>query len=266
MYREKVKSSLTRRVIIPAAVCCMAVMLMAGCCCTEQKQTSMRDAIIKVAVVTGGHDYEREPFFEMFDAFKNIGYVHAQQRDDSEIFENIDDWDFDVIVLYNMTQRISEQRQENFKKLLKKKGVGLVAVHHSIAAFQNWDEYPGIIGGKYFLEDRVINGVFYKRGDYRHDVRFSVYVENKKHPVTKGLNDFEIQDETYKNYVLEKGNNILLTTDAKGNERQICWARGYGRARVCYIQLGHGRSAFEDANYRKLLSQAIIWSAGGAKK
>lgn len=30
-------------------------------------------------------------------------------------------------------------------------GKGLVALHHCLASFQDWDEYPKIIGGRYHL-------------------------------------------------------------------------------------------------------------------
>lgn len=264
MFGKNLKSKPIVKVMILTIVISMVVVLVAGCC-REPRQALVKGSVVRAVVVTGGHDYEKEPFFEMFDVFENISYVHYEIRDDSEIFEDISNWDYDVIVLYNMTQKISEKRQENFKKLLKEKSVGLVAVHHSIANFQNWDEYRKIIGGKYFLEDTVIDGVQYKRGAWQDNVKMNIHIEDKKHPVTKGLSNFEILDETYKNFVVDEGNKILLTTDEPRNEKQVCWVRRYGEARVCYIQFGNGRSAYENENYRKLVSQAIIWSAGEIK-
>ncbi len=57
---------------------------------------------IKVVVVTGGHDFEHDPFFKLFQGYSDIQYVEAAQKDHSELFEDISNWDYDVIVLYNM--------------------------------------------------------------------------------------------------------------------------------------------------------------------
>ncbi len=217
---------------------------------------------VTAVVVTGGHDYEKEPFFKMFDELNGINYVNFDLKDESEIFENIGNWNYDVIVLYNMSLKISDKRKENFLNLLNKKGVGIVALHHSIANFQDWPEYRKIIGAKYFLDDGVDNGKPVKRGAYKEGVNINVFVAGKKHPVTKDLKDFSIIDETYKNYLVEPDNKVLLTTDSPDNEKSICWVRSFGKSRVCYIQLGHGKTAYENIDFRTLLSNAIRWTAG----
>ena len=200
--------------------------------------------VIKAIVVTGGHDYDVKEFFEMCDSLKGIEYVHADQKDDSELFDDISNWDYDVIVLYNMSQKITPKRQENFIRLLKKDGVGLVAVHHCLAAYQDWPEYKKIIGAKFYTKPMTEDGVQYKVGSYKHDVKFTVHVENTEHPVTRGLKDFEILDETYKGSAFLPDNKILLTTNEATSDESICHVREYGKARVCYIQLGHGKDAY----------------------
>ena len=215
---------------------------------------------IKVAVVTGGHDFEQKPFLEMFNSFEGMEYMHVALKDDSEIFEDISSLPYDVIVLYNMTQKISTKRQKNFVNLLNK-GVGLVALHHSIAAFPGWPEYRKIIGARFLLSDVVENGISYKMSTYKHDVDIPISIENKHHPITKDMKGFTIHDETYQNCLIEPDNNILLVTDEPSNDKGICWTRKYGNSKVCYIQLGHGFQAYNNENYRTLVANAIKWSA-----
>ncbi len=215
---------------------------------------------IKAVVVTAGHDFERESFFEMFDSFDNVQYVEAEQKDDSEIFEDIAGWDYEVMILYNMTQKISPKRQANLTKLLDK-GVGLVAVHHSIANFQDWPEYRNIIGAKYYLKITTENGVTYPRGEYKHDEDINVYITDPTHPVTRGLSDFSVNDETYGKWTFDSGNHLLLTTDHPASNTQLAWVRNYKNARVCFVQLGHGPRAYRNQNYRRLVAQAIGWCA-----
>jgi len=230
-------------------------------CTNNLSQQNGDDAPFKVLIVTGGHDFERESFFAMFDSFANIDYVEAHQKDDSEIFEYASNVDpYDVIVLYNMSQKISEKPQNNLIDILNK-GKGLVVLHHAIASFDDWREYEKITGARLFHKEGVRDGKTYKRSTFKNDVDMKVAIATKQHPVTRGLEDFVIHDESYKGCYFEDDNNVLLTTDEAINNKTIGWTRKYGRSRVCYIQLGHGPSAYENKSYRKLVSQAIRWSA-----
>ena len=245
-----------------AWVCILLAVVVCCCSCGRSLQRGAEHTEkIKVVVVTAGHGFKEEAFFAMFDAFNDVEYIDLRQKDDSEIFEDISGWDADVMVLYNMTQEISPARQQNFIKLLNR-GVGLVALHHSIGAFQQWPEYRKIIGGKYYLKEMEEDGVAHAGSKYKHDLDIAVHVRDKRHPITRGMKDFVIHDEAYKKCVFEKDNHVLLTTNHPASDEPLCWVRGYGEAKVCYIQLGHDPAAYENENYRRLVSRAIRWSAG----
>jgi len=216
---------------------------------------------LKVAVLTGGHGFEHDSFFTLFKGYDDIEYVEVQLKDHSEIFEDISKWDYDVIVLYNMTQEMSPQRQKNFIKLLNQ-GVGLVALHHTMGAFQAWPEYRKIIGAKYYLKPIEENGVERRASTYKHDVDINVHIVDTSHPITRGMSDFQIHDETYNYCGFEKDNHVLLTTDHPENNKSISWVRRYGKAKVCGIQLGHDSAAYANPNFRQLIIRSIRWTAG----
>jgi len=245
------------------------IFLAIGLCSCErtarQPAANEQKGLIKVVVVTGGHEFERKPFLAMFDSFKNINYAEAEQKNDSEIFEDIDEWDYDVIVLFNMTQEISPQRRKNFTALLER-GTGLLALHHSIGAFQKWPEYRRIIGAKSYLETTVEDGKTYPACGFLHDIDYNIKVEDAGHPITQGLRDFAVHDETYNNCVYEADNRLLLSTDHPTSDKPLGWVRNYGKSNVCYIQMGHGPEIFANDNYRRLVAQAIEWCAGGLKQ
>ncbi len=218
-------------------------------------------ARLKVVVVTGGHGFEHDPFFKVFDGMETVNYVEAVQKDHSELFEDISGWDYDVMVFYSMTQNISPKRRKNFVKLLSQ-GVGVVALHHTMGAYQQWPEFKKIIGTKYYLNETVEDGATHGKGSFLHDVDMKVHVANKSHPVTKGMRDFAIHDETYKNCWFDEKNRVLLTTDHPTSDKTIGWVRRYRKARVCTIQLGHDSKAYANSNYRQLVERAILWTAG----
>jgi len=219
------------------------------------------DKKLKVVVVTGGHNFEHDPFFNIFDEIKEISYIEAFQKDHSELFEDISGWDYDVVVFYNMGQQMSPKRQRNFIELLDK-GVGVVALHHTMCAYQEWPEYKNIIGTKYYQKDMTEDGVLHKKGTYLHDVDVVVHVTDRKHPITQGIGDFLIHDETYKGCWQAPGNHVLLTTEHPTSDTTIGWTRRYGNSRVCTIQLGHDSKAYANSNYRQMIRCAILWTAG----
>lgn len=215
---------------------------------------------IRALVVTGGHDYDVKEFPKVFEGREGITAVQAPQKD-STVFDSIDGWAYDAIVLYNFAQGINEKQQANLLALLDK-GVGLVILHHAVAAYPKWPEYRAILGGRYYLEDEEENGVKRARCTYLHDVDFKVHVEDPNHPVTRGLTDFEIHDETYHGYTMDPKVKVLLTTDEKTSEKAIAWCHTYKKAKVCFIQLGHDAKAYANPAFPKLIVNAIRWVAG----
>jgi len=213
---------------------------------------------MKVVVVTGGHGFEQKPFEDMFGSLHDLDCTFVALKDESEIFDDISKWPYKVIVLYNMSQAISEKRQKNFVALLGQ-GVGLVVLHHAIAAFSDWPEYRKIIGAKYWLKDTVEGGVKHPQCQWKEGVDMKLHIEDASHPIMMGIQDFVIHDETYKGYDLEPDNHIILSCDESGSQKEVAWTRMYGKARVCFIQPGHGAETHADNNYRRMLRQAIAW-------
>lgn len=253
---------ITIHTLILTAVLIFAAGFLCSCCeCfLSAKDISKPGRNLKVLVVTGGHDFEHKPFMSLFEGYEDIEYVEAQLKDDSEIFEDITGWDYDVMVLFNMTQKISPKRQENFKRLVKD-GVGVVALHHCMGSYQQWPEYIKIIGGRYNLQASEEDGVKRQASTYKHDADFTIHIEDTQHPITRGLGDFQVHDETYKYCSFEKTNRLLLTTNHPDSDRELGWVRNYGRGKVCFIMVGHGPSIYANPTYRQLVARAIRWSA-----
>ncbi len=214
---------------------------------------------IRVLVITGGHDYQKEQFNKMLSSLgENIICSVEELPGAFSMFlpENRDK--YDVLVFYHMWQSITPEQADAFADCIKQ-GKPLVALHHSICAFDDWPEYFRIIGGKYFHKPTEVDGKTYPACSYQHDLHFIVNIADRKHPVTKGIKDFGVFDETYKGYYIEPGVKPLLTTSEPTSNPVIGWTKNYGKARVVTIQSGHDVPTFEQPEFRKLLSQSIQW-------
>ncbi|HTL55752.1 MAG TPA: ThuA domain-containing protein [Candidatus Limnocylindrales bacterium] len=224
-------------------------------------RTANADEKIRVLIVTGGHDFEQEPFFKLFKDNPDITYRAAAHPNAQALLKADAAKDYDVLVFYDMHQEISEEAKADFVARLKE-GKGLVVLHHAIADYQAWSDYAKIIGARYYLEKTTVNGVEKARSAYKHDMHFTIHVADPKHPVTHGVKDFEIHDETYRLFDVADDCHVLLTTDEPESNKVIGWTRTYGKARIVYLQSGHDHFAYENPNYRQILRQAIQWTAG----
>jgi type 1 glutamine amidotransferase len=254
---------------IMAVVACLQLLLAGSCCCQRNQDTSKAQAAsankiiptksLRVLVVTGGHNFDQEPFYRMFSDIEGIEAVPVQIDKECTYFDDVSQWDYDVIVFYNFRNELSSKGQENLLALCDQ-GIGMVVLHHAIAGFPGWSLWPRMVGSQYFLQDTEIDGKVWPRCTYKNDVPFQVNVEKSKSMVTAGLTNFEIVDEPFKGYRLESGNQNLLTTDEAASQKEIAWTRTFQKSKVCYIQPGHGKGAFENHHYRQLIGQAIHWA------
>ena len=110
---------------------------------------------LNVLVITGGHDFDRKSFFEMFDSFDKITYQELKHPEANMQLGQIDPKTFDAVVFYDMPKTISDTEKESYYKLLKV-GKGLLFLHHSLASYQDWKEFKTIIGGKYHEKEHTV--------------------------------------------------------------------------------------------------------------
>ena len=209
----------------------------------------------RVLVVTGGHDFEQKQFYAMFDSFKNMVYDSVAQPK-ANILYTIDDMSqYDVLVFYDMFQKINAEQKQAFLDILEQ-GKGIVFLHHALASYQDWDQYADIVGGRFILEsdkDSV------QASTYKHDVNVNVHIMNPDHPVTQGVEDFVIRDEVYDRIDVSNRVHPLLSTDHPESGEIIGWHQNRENSRIVYIQLGHDHHAYENPNYRQLVRQAVQW-------
>ncbi len=203
---------------------------------------------IHALVITGGHGFQEEPFWEMFDSFENLSYDAATFPEAFKYLSIEGAKDYDTLVFYDMWQEITLEQQAAYQDLLNR-GKPIVYLHHALISFQDWPEFRNVVGG------------YWKPGEgtYKHDVQFTVQIAEPSHPVTEGLSDFEILDETYGNFSVDSDVHVLLKADHPDSGPVIGWAKMYKNTPLVYIQLGHDGLAYENPNYRKLVDQSIRW-------
>ncbi|MBM3471711.1 MAG: ThuA domain-containing protein [Armatimonadetes bacterium] len=215
---------------------------------------------LALLVITGGHDFERPQFTALFDSFEGMTWREAQHPNANDSYAPEAARSYDVLVLYDLNQQITEEQQAALLAMLRS-GKGLVVLHHALADYQAWDDWLQVVGGRFYLAPTRRGAETVPASTWRHGVDIPVRVVDPKHPVTRGLSDFTIHDEVYGGYEVLPRAHPLLTTDHPESSPTLAWTNWYGNSRVVTIQLGHDHFAYENPNYRRLVSQAIRWVA-----
>lgn len=185
---------------------------------------------MRVLVVTGGHPFAREPFFEMLDAIaaaKGFTIDSAEHPDVQARICAERPPTFDAILAYDMPgirftgadppAALEAPSQEYVQGIhaLCDAGVGFVFLHHALAGWPAWEEYAHLVGGRFHYQPARLAGVEYPDSGYQLDVRHQVEVLEPEHPVCAGLpRTFQITDELYCFPVLEDRVLPLLASDA----------------------------------------------------
>jgi len=166
--------------------------------------------------------------------------------------ENLDDLkerikQFDIVIQYTTGMVLTSEQEKGYCDFVANGG-GYVGIHSASDSFKNADRYWEMVGGRF---------AGHGSGKYK------IYIYDKEHPITKGLHDFEIQDETYFHNYHKNATMRCLTRMNRGNERQaMCWVSHYGKGRMFYTGNGHGREAWNNPHFQHLVVRGAYWAAG----
>ncbi len=193
----------------------------------------------------GGHDWKN-----CSPIMKSV----LEKTNDFEVTftENLDDLkerikQFDIIMQYTDGMDPTKE-QENGLCDFVQNGGGYVGIHCTTASFQKCDRYWEMCSGR-----------FAGHGSGK----FTVYIYDHEHPITRGMKDFEIQDESYTHDYHRNAQMRSLTRMNRGNERQsMGWVSSYGKGRVFYTSNGHDRQAWVNPHFQRLVVRGAYWAAG----
>jgi type 1 glutamine amidotransferase len=206
---------------------------------------------LKVAVVTEWHPFNVIDFQRLFATFDEFEvYIQSFEllAQDEENYAA-----YDVLVFYNLsipTPAEDDHRRRYLLDRLGKSGQGIVLLHHAVLSYPQWPFWNAVSGTadrtfKYFPQQTV---------------RFSV-VDSGSHPISRGVRDFTMIDETYAMGEPSPDNDIIVTTDHPKSVRAIAWTRQFKNSRVfCYLS-GHDRSVYENVSFRQVLRRGMLWAA-----
>ncbi|MFM1604857.1 MAG: ThuA domain-containing protein, partial [Porticoccaceae bacterium] len=257
---------------------------------------------LNVLLVTRGHPFDRDTFFDIFDSNSDIQYSNVEHPAAQFMFNPEMAKKFDCYVQYDMPGvefgdggPQYPEPPEFYKegvRAMGEEGCPLVILHHCAAAWPAWPEWSEIVGGHFLYTPMKSRGVDRPDSGYNIDVTHTVSPAID-HPITRGIEPFEITDEVYLSEIFEdsiiplftsnwdfrrdnfySASNAVVHGDLNSNKgwhhndgsNVVGWIKAYKNSPVVYLQFGDGPAAYENPNFRRILAQAIKWASSDEAK
>jgi type 1 glutamine amidotransferase len=124
-------------------------------------------------------------------------------------------------------------------------GKGCVALHLAAVPFN--EDFTKMIGGHFVTHPPI--------------QEFEIQVDDSRHPITKGIQSFNVVDELYVTDYDTSSIHILLSASFEGKRSPMVWVKPYGAGRVVYIAPGHDFRTFLNPLFLQLVEQAVRWAS-----
>ena len=150
-------------------------------------------------------------------------------------------------------------------------GLGLVGWHGGIAdSFRNESDYLQLIGGQFATHPaKAPEGRVGDESDNFLLHTIAVTEAGRSHPITAGLDDFDLETEQY--WVLHDDLiDVLATTTHPAPpwhpwHRPIVspavWTRQWGQGRIVVATPGHSVEVLQNANVRTIIERGMLWAS-----
>ena len=201
---------------------------------------------MNIAVVTGEHGFQEKQFDAVFESMEGVEFL---REDLDDFVDDPDQEGYNTVVFYNFHRPYPTDAQARAILGLTQRGQGIVILHHAILAFPEWDAFSDMCG----IQDRNFG--------YHPRQTLHVQIADATHPITEGLTNWEMGDETYTMASAGDDSSILLTVDHPNSMDVLGWAREYGKSRIFCLQSGHDDVTFSNPSFRAVLHRGIQWCA-----
>jgi type 1 glutamine amidotransferase len=244
----------------------LAILALVSCSfCSPAVLAAAEAAKIKVLLVTGDDVSPAHNWFEVSQAVREVllasGKFDVRVCEEAGVLDSattLDRYDLVFLQFYNAkSPTLSATGKESLLKFVSG-GKGLAVSHLSSASFQEWDEFKKLCGRYWVM------------GKSGHGPRavFKTKVVNKTHPITQGVDDFEIDDELYAKLQGDSPINVLVTADSDWSKQTepLIFTVDYGQGHVFHSTFGHDAKAIHNPSVTRLLQRGCEWAATGAAK
>lgn len=228
---------------------------------------SRRKAVVVRGGWAGHHPVEAtETFLPFLDRH---GYA-VRVTDSPEIYADADEMaGTDLIVQCVSMSEIGRDQLSGLRTAVEA-GTGFTGWHGGIAdSFRASSDYLHLIGGQFATHPGQEPAL--RRGDETDNFlpyRVVITPLGREHPITAGIEDFDLRTEQY--WVLHDDLIDLLATTThptqpwqpwhRPSTSPVIWTRHWGAGRIVVTTPGHSLDVLADPNVRTVIERGMLWA------
>lgn len=222
------------------AVFCIALVASLSSSCLAKMQP------VKVLFLVNGccHDFKALPAMLAKTMESNGEFKVFISEDRNELIPaNIKK--YDLALFYTQGSDMTPEQEKGLTEFVAS-GKGYAGIHCASDSFKNSDGYFKLVGGRF---------------SGHGSGTFTVKVTNRRNEILKGLDKFDIKDETYDHKFHPDSKLVILARRDKDGAPAV-WIQNYGKGRMFFTGLGHGKEAFENPAFEQVMIRGMRWAAG----
>jgi type 1 glutamine amidotransferase len=207
---------------------------------------------------------------ELFLPFLREHGYEVRIEESPEVYADADALAATDLIVQSMTMsEISHDQLQGLRAAVAA-GTGMAGWHGGIAdSYRNSSDYLQLIGGQFATHPSKEPSLCCGSQEDNY-LKYTVEMTElgRKHPITEGIEDFELDTEQY--WVLHDDLIDVLATTTHPVQpyhpwhRPITspavWTRLWGEGRVMVATPGHSVDILQDANVRTIMERGMLWA------
>lgn len=207
-------------------------------------------------IILGGLYHDFDVFASVMTAlFTNEGWS-VETTYDLDILTHLHAVSYQMVLSYTcLSKNRPEQEQATPERLTDEqvdglsdwvqRGGSLLAVHCATVLGESTPELGRLLGGRFISHPSP-------------PTAFTVYPVFGNHPITAGIQAFDVHDEFYMEQH-EPSVEVHMVAIHQGVAYPMAWSKPEGVGRVAHIALGHFPEVWNHPLYRRLMIQSVNW-------
>lgn len=238
--------------------CAAAALAAVGGAFSASNLQAQEEKKLRILLIVGGHGYDRDNLHAMLRDFPNATFEEISIPEKQDMLKPGLSNDYDVLVFHDQSFfELTDEQKENLEKLFGEEGIPTVMLHHSLISHPDFPLFRELYGAQYLLKETEIDGRVFSGSSYLRPTDVKICIARRQHPITDGVQDFQINDEVFKNVYYNPHIDVLARVDHPEGDPPAIWTWQYKKSPVFGMIQGDAGGAFNDPNYRKLFYQGV---------
>lgn len=151
---------------------------------------------------------------------------------------------YDALMIYANHNTITPEQEKALLDFVAG-GKAFLPIHAASYCFRNSPAYVALVGAQ-----------FQKHGTGE----FTATIVKPDHEVMKGIQPFQVWDETYVHTMHNADRTVLMERVDDAGREPWTWVRTHGKGRVFYTAYGHDERVWGHPMFHRLIRNAIRWA------